>query len=541
MTKKTSLAKQNRSLNSGGVMPDQIKIITTLVKLCHQLKNRSTKYDNQEKLFIVFLYLWLTHQLDDIGVKPDGEAQVDSDFIPDCIKVTAEAVCKAHTFRNVKYGNRSWTEYALLYHTKNDDQLYRWQPIPPSLHHIFNPFLSKMSYGTPWLTSKEKNNLFGLIKTTWSKPDRVKGFPSAVKQSFFKYFTHCVLIDNYLRNITKNVLLPMDKLHHKSSSAYQELDSGQIRAQIFQAQERFLSRLVKQANTLGLGELLIFFRSIKNNNAPRSQRHKSKVHLLDVIDTNNIPDALKSQSIRHEYHHTSYVDVREIGINEEITVGSKRMIEEHVVADGFKRLEEEILTAKPTQRVTLATHIDYYNLCTNHLALLFILLSGTRPHHAISIEKRRSFNNQQVCIKDKGRLRPLFLGDYFKQQVEHYLVLQQALISRLPKAVHSELLWYLLDHNGNPTALSAKSLRMFMHARIPNKVPYMLRHRFCQCALTCITPVKLTNHQIDRLMGHSSYGEHLGSDHLFPASTKQMSAFLNTLHVRFNLQEIKYV
>lgn len=186
MTKKTSLAKQNRSQNSGGVMPDPIKIITTLVKLCHQLKSSSTKYDNQEKLFIVFLYLWLTHQLDVIGGKVNGEAQVESDFIPDCIKVTAEAECKAHTFRNVKYGNRSWTEYAQFYHTKSDEQIYRWQPIPPTLHHIFNPFLSKMSYGTPWLTQKDKNNLFELINSKWSKPERVKGFPSAVKQPTFR-------------------------------------------------------------------------------------------------------------------------------------------------------------------------------------------------------------------------------------------------------------------------------------------------------------------------------------------------------------------
>ncbi|QXN27577.1 hypothetical protein KVP08_023545 (plasmid) [Shewanella putrefaciens] len=36
---------------------------------------------------------------------------------------------------------------------------------------------------------------------------------------------------------------------------------------------------------------------------------------------------------------------------------------------------------------------------------------------------------------------------------------------------------------------------------------------------------KLTTHQIDRLMGHAEYGEHLGSDHTFPASIKNKTYF----------------
>ena len=132
----------------------------------------------------------------------------------------------------------------------------------------------------------------------------------------------------------------------------------------------------------------------------------------------------------------------------------------------------------------MSSYIKRYNLATYHLALLFILLTSTRPTHTISIKRTCLFNAEYACVKDKGRMREILICDYLKIQIDEYLALQVVLSQHIPSLLtHSnEYLWYLLDDEHQPQYLNAKLLRQFMSQRWPNKVPYQFRHTFAQAA-----------------------------------------------------------
>ena len=101
-------------------------------------------------------------------------------------------------------------------------------------------------------------------------------------------------------------------------------------------------------------------------------------------------------------------------------------------------------------------------------------------------------------------------------------------------------LWYEIDINGAPEALTSRKLRLFMHQLWPNVVPYQLRHFFCYCANSHTASEKLFDQDIDRLMGHEKLGEHLGSDFISPANFSALKAYLNTLPKRLMLKEMTY-
>ena len=69
-------------------------------------------------------------------------------------------------------------------------------------------------------------------------------------------------------------------------------------------------------------------------------------------------------------------------------------------------------------------------------------------------------------------------------------------------------------------------------------VPYQLRHNFAQHALNSPS-AKLTTTDVDRLMGHSSIGERLGSDALFPVKEAKLIHFLNGIPGFLHLPPIK--
>ncbi len=532
MSKQHSIAKQNRQRNAGGVMPDPIKITATLIKVFHQLNRRAFKDVNKEKFIIVILYLWLTQRLERKAFNDNDTIQLPYE-IPDCCRVSGSKVCTEHAFRTVNHGNISWAEYAQPYPTKQGI-VFLWQPLPESLNHLFQPFIAKQNYQVLWLNSDEKKKLYVLLSNKLKAPKLIMGVPSARKDSFMRYFSDCVRVDNQLSTITKSVMLSAHKIHHHSSIAYQQEDSDRIRYRIFEAQERYITRLFSQVRLSQWEALLSFSLSF-------GKSRTSALSLINKKSKLSTPSDFKRQGRITQQRLSNETHVHEKGIDSAIIVGSSRSIEEHVVSHFFKQLNEEIIAARPEKRARLSQYIEYHNLCTHHIALIFVLLTATRPTHAISIERRRCFGYQYACVKDKGRLRQIIFSTFLSRQIQHYIKLQQALTARLPSSHQSKLLWYCYEDDGRPIPLNAKQLRVFMHARLPGKVPYMLRHVFAQCALTSIHPVKLTINQIDRLMGHSEFGEHFGSDHVFPTSVAQLSAHLNSLPARFNLKEIQYV
>ncbi|MEZ9597059.1 hypothetical protein AB4298_20805 [Shewanella sp. 10N.261.52.F9] len=534
MSKQHTIAKQNRQRNAGGVKPDAFKMTVTLVKLFNQFRRSAFKDLDQPKFLVVILYLWLTNQLDE---KRDTKNNLQYK-IPDCCRVSASDDCQAHSFRTVKYGSITYAEYALPY-CCNGEIIFLWQPLPENLNHLFQPFIAAQPYKTPWLTQIEKQRLIELLSQKWLISSELKGRASARKDIFFRYFANCTRVDNKLSSVAKSVLLPEHRRHHKSAIAYQQEDSDRLRYKILIAQGEYLERLLSQARLFNWGHLLSI--NSPNSNSKVAGDKQASPHLISKRSARSMPKEWKAQGRisqlrrkRNQRNWTTQAD-------QKVYIGSERGIAEHEVSHFFKILHEKILSSKPTGHVKLGVYIDYYNLCTYHLALLFILLTGTRPTHAISIERKRCFSHSQTCVNDKGRLRPIILSDYMSQQLSQYLELQKSLITHLPTSIQSNSLWFLYDHSGQPKLLNAKLLREFMHVRFPGKVPYMLRHVFAQCALTSIEPVKLSVSQIDRLMGHSEFGEHFGSDHLLPVGLAPLKLHLNSLPTRFKLMEVCYV
>ncbi|WP_137222028.1 hypothetical protein [Shewanella sp. MEBiC00475] len=464
----------------------------------------------------------------------------DQDIIPDFIRISSSADCCVNCFRTRKHDNISWVEYAFPYPTLNGIT-YRWQPIPPTLNTLFQQFISKQNYGVKWLSKTEKGLLIELLDQTWTLPSDLEGAPSLRKDSFFRYMTNCVRVDNELSTSAKSVLLPKNKLHHRSAAAYQQEDSERITYKIFWAQERYIIRLFEQIRHDKLQTMFPIHIPTSAYKQEKNRQNTSRANLINETLGKSIPREFKeggrisqSRLILHEGGNDTKID-------QKIYIGSNRNIAEHEVSSFFKALAAEVLKEKPTNAATLQRHIAYFNLCTCHLTLLFILLTSTRPTHAISIERAKCFGQKHAFVSDKGKLRKIILSNFLTLQLNHYLELQKSLSIRLPPMLLSKYLWHLYDENGLPKLLSAKYLRRFMHARFHGKVPYMLRHVFAQCALTSIEPVQLTVSQIDRLMGHSEFGEHLGSDHLFPANLIPLEKHLNSLSKRFGLSEICYV
>ncbi len=198
-------------------------------------------------------------------------------------------------------------------------------------------------------------------------------------------------------------------------------------------------------------------------------------------------------------------------------------------------IDEYVKNHLPRQGWTKKQLISYYNALTYQLAFQFLMLTGVRPTHALSLEKRRCYGIKQAIHSDKGRYRVIYLCDYLQESIRYYLSIQQGLLTQLNIKTTSPYLWFLLDKDNQAQVLNAKIIRRFMLRHWPyndsdtnNIVPYCLRHTFAQMAQSHTHP-QLTTQQIARLMGHSSFGEHLGSDLCFPSSKKALFAFLNHL------------
>ena len=519
------IARSNRLSNAGGRYPNALAHATTLAIMLIKLARVDAKA--RPAMTAVALFMWLT-----LGWKYISSA---SD-IPDFIKISATKPCKKHTFRTFYDRTVSWAEYARPCKYKNRI-VYLWQPMPTYLNVFFQRFISDHTYGTPFLNLKNKAHLFEIIKAAWKTPNTLKDNPRVNKNTFQHYFINCAQADNTLGAIVRSQLITNNRAHHSSAIYYQQLNTDRIRGKIFNAHNRYLSRLINAAKK---AELHVYFELFLE---------EYSVNLINTSITE--ADYLSQPGEISQFELDITQNSRDKKRTPAILIGSARSLEDNHVSHFFQKVhtlvvnaKERVLAKGPRSKTYLANQSalrDYYNKATYRIALLFIVLTGARPTHSISILSIYYSGSDVVFIKDKGVLRQLILCDYLQQEIKQYLSLQSVIRTQL--SIHTELdeLWYTCSEKNIPKALTSRELRLFMHQIWPNVVPYQLRHFFSFCANSHMFSDKLYDNDIDRLMGHENLGERLGSDMLFSPRFEAIKGFLNTLPKRLGLKDLTYV
>ena len=515
MGKIAALKEKNKKHNAGGVMPNSHQTAASLAVAFEKFTKSSMLSHDSHRTLLLFIYLWLTDQLDNITSLKD---------IPDLRRVSATDKCEAHCLRNFKDGNISWTEYAQPYHTQQGT-FYLWQPLPTALQVLFQAFVSSLSYQAPMLNQQEKERFYSELQKRWKPPQLLRRCHRNKRDVFFRYFSYCIQVDAGLSSLAKMVLLGPNRLHHKSATAYQVEETDRLRKKIFLAQNRYLERIIIAINQLKLSKHFIahILGQPKNLSEPR-------IHIANYLKNNGIITVyqLNTQNGSKQYEAIP-----------SMCIGSQRSLLEHDVVVFFKALHDKVEADNIAKNMTLEQHRLYYNWRTIQLAFLFITLAGVRPTHAITIERRRCFAGEKVCVFDKGQWRPVILCSYLKTQITEYVQLQKMITMQFPHHRINQAMWYLIDDQGEQQLLTARFLRTKMHSLWPGVVPYQLRHFFAQCALTSLPPHHLATQQIDRLMGHSNLGEHLGSDNQFPLTLVPLQNYLEHLVARLGLLQLQ--
>lgn len=527
MSQFNHIARSNRLSNTGGCYPDARSYATTLAILLAKLAKVDVK--TRPATTVVALFMWLTGDWRIID-KPDD--------IPDFIKISGAIPCRQYAFRNYFDGSVSWTEYGrpCKYMGRT---IYLWQPIPTYFNSFFQQFIHKEPYGIPFLTQRDKINLFALMTGPWKTPYKLQTHPRVRKDKFHSYFIHCAQTDNTLGAIVRVQLIASHQAHHTSAVYYQKMDSDRVRYKLFDAHNRYLTRIINAARN---ADFYTYF----------------EVYLKD-FSLNLIKDQIKKANYLSPEDHNIIrqfvLDTSQHGVNKVCTpaimLGSRRSPDDKDVSLFFHNLHILVEDAKKSAFVKGShskTHLvdqsalrNYYNKATFRIALLFIVLTGARPTHAISILSEYFSGSDIAFIKDKGVLRQLILCDYLQQEIKQYLSLQAVIRSQLN--IHTTLneLWYTCNEKNIPEALNCRDLRLFMHQLWPRVVPYQLRHFFCHCANSHMFSNKLFDSDTDRLMGHANLGEHLGSDILSPRRFALMKDYLNMQSQRLGLGVLIYV
>ncbi|MBD1577400.1 site-specific integrase [Vibrio sp. S11_S32] len=521
------ISRKNRQRNSGGKYPAALDNAVTLAIFLMKLGH---KKNSQPGIMFAGLFLWLTREMSSIESAQD---------IPDFYRVSTAAPCTKNAFRINKANGVSWCEYTLCHH-KNiqaKEQHYVWQPVPTAFNALMLAFIKKKRYfnalqsstntSSYFLSRPEKAALFDILsEIKWKTPAALSAYPRVRKDRFFNYFFHCVQADNHLGAIVRMTLLPSNRHHHQSAYSYQRLDSDQIRYKIFEAHNRYLTALICAMRDAELVDKI------------KSPTIKETISLFTTIP--KFPNHLSQFGRILQHQLVSAKKSGNVEITAPIHIGSRRYVDETDVTAFFKRLFTHIKKNAPIQSATKDQWIAHYNLATYRIAFLFIVLTGVRPNHSISIPAHRNFGNHTVFVSDKGRLRMLSLNPYLQQEIARYLQYQQFVLSLTPEKFPHDDLWFCLTPEGVPYSLSNRLLRHFMHDLWPGIVPYQLRHFFAQSATNSDLSIQLGDQDVDRLMGHSNLGEHLGSDDVFAPTHARMQQHLHSLSGRLGLQEMDY-
>ncbi|WP_320153701.1 hypothetical protein [uncultured Tolumonas sp.] len=512
MTIAAQIKKSNRRRNAGGVFPDAGKIMLAL-------GNIFQKIDSNRQL-VCWLYLWLTNKLD--GLRELAQ-------IPDLCRIPSSQSCQPYTLRIFKDGAQSWVEYAINY-THHHSVIWLWQPIPTTLNGLFLHVLQEQGYDSPLLSRHEKNALFRLITHQTKKTACLAPHSISPKNSLYRYISSCIQVDAELSTLAKSVLLTPEQLHHQSARYYQTETSDRLRYRIFTALNHYCERLSTQAKRQGW--LTLFDRA---------------------VDASTIINPMRDEPILATYLNKNYGEIPQYRMHWEqnsrtflqdppTQMGSTRNLADAVIIRAFSQMQLALNVLHPAKRTTLMTKIAYYNHMTYMLALQFIALTGSRPTHAIMIERNRCYDGKYATICDKGRIRPLWICSFLQKQIQCYLALQQQLLVQInchPSKLPSSLA-FLIDENSHALRpLTAKDIRLFWQRYESNSVPYQLRHHFAQFALTQGYQAQLSTQDLDQLMGHSRFGEHLGSLELFPRFSERYIQHLNHLASRLQLKEFE--
>ena len=513
MSNLSAIKRKTRQRNSGGVYPEPMSVALTLLTALHRLKAHiqpivSNKISSYDRHLFYFVYMWLTGEL--LNCRKTNQ-------IPRIDILTGNEPCRANSLRRVRMNNISWVEYALAYDTQYGIK-WQWQPLPNGLNAYFSHALTQSI--EHWeLSRHEKKSYIEWLNTKWRTPTSLFGRYRIRRDGFFSYFKTLANLDNGLSTLSKRVLLSEEGLHHHSASAYQSQDSEQIRYEIFNTQTRYLDRLRLVLMDPKLEPML-------NVPLPITKNERSLLHKNDPL-----PSHLLEAGRIAAFHLDLTKATRTYVKMPALVIGSQRMLEVDNVRHFFRHLHQQgrQLTF---QQYTAKRLRELVNFRANELALLFIVLTGVRPTHAITLEQAYCFNFQRAIVRDKGRWRSVMLPDYLQQAIQRFEQLKQQLNQFFPKFTPSPMLWFQINEVGEPMPLKAKTLRYFMmhywSECIPNVqvVPYQLRHFFAQHARAALDPV-LSTQDVDQLMGHSSFGEHLGSDMHFPSSQRKLTKHLD--------------
>lgn len=526
MGRNTAIEKSARANNSGGVYPEPMSMGLALLRALYRLhtlptsKTRENSLTLYDKVCFHFLYFWLTGQLNEVKATKD---------VPAIAILSGTEACHANALRRVRMNGISWVEYALLYET-HDGRIWQWQPMPDGLNMYFSQALTQTV--EHWnFNQDEKRQFIAWLTKKWRTPTSLKGRYLVRSDVLFRYFQTMAGLDNALTVQSKRILLGDEGLHHRSASAYQRQDSEQSRHDIFLAQNRYLDRLYRELIQPDLLPMLNVMKPMSRLTIPALHKNAKRPEYL-------------TKSGRIASHNLELSDgARRYVFDKNPTIGSRRALAIDQVRRFFRHLSEQGQQLTNVQH-TLSSLRTLCNFRAYELALLFTVMTGTRPTHAISIERRLSFDMRHAMVCDKGRYRTIVLCDYLRRAMMRYEALTQRLAEHLAGGLPSPLMWFHVNEQETPVPLTAKTLRIFMleHWRMcaagEHAVPYQLRHVFAQHALTSLNPV-LSTQDIDYLMGHSQFGEHLGSEMHFPASQRKRDAHLNGIADYLQLPAIK--
>ena len=513
----SAIKKTNRYNNSGGVYPSALNITHTLIAIIFSINKKAPSPKIANKLMLMFFYLWFTDQLKNIRRISD---------IPNVMKVSGTKAASPHTLRIFRSSSMSWAEYSLTY--QHDDAAYLWQPIPDYINHFFTRQLQdKMSYETALLNSKEKALLFTILQKPWLAPAPIKKRTKSRKPQFYRYFSAFIALDPQVFVIAKYIFIGESALHHKNAHRYQMANSDHIRYSIFMSQSRALKRLSKILND----QAYILYFDEHGEKQPLFQQQD-----FGFISKENHQPIIKS--LIKEMHGNRWQH-KELA---PITIGSKRSLPINDIRLFFKSIGSDIDNMAQQPNITTKQLKALYTLLTYQVAAEFLILTGCRPTHSISVELNRCFNLSSVLISDKGKFRTLFICEHLRERITHYQTIQHILLNQLGITTTPSALWFIIDENNQATALNAKLMNQFIQQYWSNNaitpkseiVSYRFRHTFAQTAHNHQEP-QLTSQQIDKLMGHSNLGEHYGNDQLLPVHKQTLLRFLHQLPEIFGL------
>jgi len=512
---------RNRKIAAGGVMPCPIKTAITLAVAFTRFTKTADKKKGTDRFILLYLYIWLTGQKEDIHCAGD---------VPDIKRVSQAQDCAPHCFRIYKEKDDKTVEYAQKYSMKDGSAIYVWQPLPDAFQGLFLHAIANLSYDTPLLNKKAKKIFYLRLSKKWKTSRHLAPFPRVRKDKFSLYFIHCIQLDPELSTIAKMVMIGANRLQHKPALFYQTEEVDRLRKKILLAHNRYLTRVINAIKQLEdkapklEQNFSCYVNNLKKSLITPAERQANYLQRIDKI------------TVFQLFHGNGTQTFKAIP---SLIIGSKRGLPIDGVIRFFERINDEIAHYLAIDNMTKEQLREFYNLRTYEIAFQHLALTGARPTHNITFEKANYYPGSDVLIKDKGKERIIILSEYFHTYLTHYHALQKKMLTLFPSEQECKLMWYLLDNKGQQQPLTHKDLRIKLNELWKGTSPYQFRHFFAQSALKSTVPHHLSIQQIDRLMGHSNAGEHLGSDHQFPITRIPVENYLNSLPKQLNLKGVR--